>query len=150
MEALLAFGVNWKLLVIQAVNFSLLLVILYRYLYKPLFKILDERQQKIAAGIKDAEDARNEKTRIEASKDGILLSAREDGGKIVETLRKQGIEEERRLLREAQEKSAVLLDESRKKAEEERAYILRESEKEVAKMAVLAAEKILRTNSTAA
>ena len=144
MEALLAFGVNWKLLAIQAVNFSLLLLILYRYLYKPLFAILDQRQKKIAQGIKDAKDAEEEKGRIEEGKNEILRSAREDGGKIVDGLRKQAIEEERRILREAQEKSVALLDDNRKKAEEEREYILRESEKDIARMAVLAAEKILR------
>ncbi len=150
MEALLAFGVNWKLLVIQTVNFSLLLLILYRYLYKPLFAILEERQKKIFQGLTDAKAATEERAEIEHEKDGILRSAREDGGKIVENLRKQGIEEERRMLREAQEKSASLLADSRKRAEEEKAYILRESEKEVAKMAILAAERILRSNSKTA
>jgi F-type H+-transporting ATPase subunit b len=128
----------------------LLLFILYRYLYTPLFKILDKRQAELAKGLNDAEAATKERAELEASKTSILQSAREDGGKIVEDLRKQGIEEERRLLREAQERSIALLEESRKKAEDERAYILRESDKDVARMAVLAAEKILRGAKTGA
>ncbi len=145
MEALLAFGVNWKLLLIQAVNFSVLLVILYRYLYKPIFALLEKRQAEIAKGLTDAEAATKERAQIEEQRGGILLAAREEGGKIVEGLRKEGIESERKMLREAQEKTAAMLAEARTDATEERAYILRESEKELARIAVLAAEKILRS-----
>jgi F-type H+-transporting ATPase subunit b len=143
MDVLSAFGVNWKLLVVQAVNFSLVLLILWRFLYRPLFAMLEKRQKAIAKGLEDAKAAESARAEITAQKDGILLSAREEGGKIVEGLRKEGTEAERKTLREAQEKSAAILAESRNKAEEERVHILRESEKEVAKMAVLAAEKVM-------
>ena len=149
MEVLQAFGINWKLLLIQGVNFGLLLAILYRYLYKPLFAVLDKRQAEIAQGLKDAEASSKERIELADSKDAILQSAREEGGKIVDGLRKEGTEQERKIVRDAQEKSQALLSDAKQKAEEEKAYMLRESEKEVAKMAVLAAEKILRTAHTA-
>ena len=150
MDALLAFGINWKLLLIQMVNFGLLLAILYRYLYKPLFAMLDKRQAEIAKGLKDAEASSKEREEIASSKADILQSAREEGGKIVDELRKEGSVEERKLIKDAQEKSQSLIAEAKQKAEEEKAYILRESEKEVAKMAVLAAEKVLRTANSGA
>ncbi len=144
MEALLAFGVNWKLLLIQAVNFTLLLALLYRYLYKPLFAILEKRQQLIAEGLADAEAARKEKDDVLATKEEILRSAREEGGKVAKDLKRQASEDEQKMIRGAQEKTALMLEEARTKAEAEREHILRESEKDVARMAVLAAEKILR------
>ncbi len=147
MEALLAFGVNWKLLLIQAVNFSLLLAILYRFLYRPVFALLEKRQAVIAKGLEDADRAAKERSVIAGEKDGILRSAREEGGHIVEGLRKDGIENERKMVRETQEKTAAMLADARAKGEEERTHILRESEKEVARMAVLAAEKILRASA---
>ena len=104
----------------------------------------------ILASLKQATAAKEAEIAIKGEKEGILRTAREDGGKIVEDLRKQAIEEERRLLREATEKSVAILADGHKKAEEERAYILRESEKDVAKLAILAAEKILRTNGKTA
>ncbi len=146
MEALSAFGVNRELLLIQVANFGLLLFILYRFLYKPLFAILEKRQIEIQKGIDDAKSATEEKERIANEKDAIMQSAREEGGKIVEGLRKEGLEAERKMLRESQEKSTILLGEARAKAEEERAYLLRESEKEIARIATLAAEKILRAS----
>ncbi len=144
MEILHAFGIEWKLIVIQALNFAVVLFVLHRYAYKPVMAMLEKREQTIREGIEAAEGAMKEKERTEEARTQILLEAREEGGKIVEDLHKQGIEAERKMLREAQEKSAATLAEAKSKAEEERDYILRESEKEVARMATLAAEKILR------
>ena len=144
MEVLAAFGVNWKLLLIQGVNFGLLLILLYRFLYKPLFALLEKRQRVIEGGLEDAKKAREEKEGIEKEKGVILASAREEGGKLVEQLRKEAIAQEKSILREAQEKSTAMFTEARVKADAEREHVLRESEKEIARMAVLASEKILR------
>ncbi len=144
------FGIHWKLLAAQMVNFSIALFVLHRYVYKPIFAILEKRQQKLAQGLEDAELVAQEKVRIEVEGVKVLAHAREEGGKLVETLRKQGLDEEHRILREAQEKSVAMLGDAKKLADEERVYMLRESEKEVARMAVLAAEKILRTSNAKA
>ena len=149
MEIFHAFGIEWKLLVIQMINFGVVLFVLYRYAYTPIMTVLAKREKLIADGVTAAEAAQREKEAIVQEKDAILLSARVEGGKIVEELRKEGGIEERKIIKEAQEKSQTLLLNAKAHAEEERAFILRESEKEVAKMAVLAAEKILRTAHTA-
>ena len=148
-DTLTAFGVNWKLLLIQGVNFGLLLLLLHRYLYKPIFAMLEQRQRVLEKGLADAEDAQREKENIEKEKGTILASAREEGGKLMEELRKQAIEQEKSIIRNAQEKSAAMFSETREKADAEREHILRESEKDVARMAILAAEKLLRSGHTA-
>lgn len=144
MDALLAFGVNWKLLLIQGLNFGLLLLILYRFLYKPLFALLDKRQLAIEKGLKDAEAAAHEKEKVLAEKGAILASAREEGGRVADGIRKQATEAQIETFRGAQEKSMNIITEARARADAEREHLLRESEKEIARMAVLAAEKILR------
>lgn len=147
MEIIQVFGIHWKLLVAQLVNFTIVLFVLHRYLYKPVFAMLEKRQALIAKGIEDAANAAIEKEGIESTKTEILRASREEGGEIVKTLRMKAIEAEHEILRDAQEKSVAILGEARKNAEEERAHILRESEKDVARMAVLAAEKILRAGA---
>ena len=51
-EIIRVFGINWKLLAIQAVNFGLLLILLHRFLYKPLLKVIEERQMHIKKELK--------------------------------------------------------------------------------------------------
>lgn len=146
MEIIEVFGVHWKLLAAQAVNFGIALFVLYRFVYTPIWKILDERQKKIAKGLEDAERAAREREHAMRERDSLIQAAREEGGKIVEELRKQGVVAGHAIVRAAQEKSAGILEEARRRAEDERAHLLRESEKEVARIAVLTAEKLLRSS----
>lgn len=59
MEAnfLTQFGIDWKLFVSQLVNFALILIILRLFVYKPVLKILKERNKKIKEGLDKAEEA---------------------------------------------------------------------------------------------
>lgn len=50
-------GIDWRLLIAQAVNFFLLLVILRLFVYKPLIGMMHERRKKIEEGIAKAEEA---------------------------------------------------------------------------------------------
>jgi len=144
MEILAVFGLDWKILLIQMFNFGVVLLLLRRFLYRPLVNMLDERNAKLKRGLEDAALAAREREAIAVERTGIVSAARAEGNTIVEGVRKDALERERLLLREAEEKSVAILTEAKAHAEEERAHILRESEREVAQMAVLAAEKILR------
>ena len=58
MEQLIhAFGIDARLILLQVINFGLLMAVLSYLLYKPVLKVLAERQEKIAQGVKDAEEA---------------------------------------------------------------------------------------------
>jgi len=50
-------GINWKLLVSQAVNFFILLVILRLFVYKPLLGVIKKRNEKIKEGLQKAQEA---------------------------------------------------------------------------------------------
>lgn len=48
--------INWFTVIAQAINFLILVWLLRRFLYKPILNAIDEREKKIAAQIKDADD----------------------------------------------------------------------------------------------
>lgn len=144
MEVLHAFGIDWKLIAIQFLNFGIALFVLYRYAYKPILGVIERRQEVIAKGVKDAQEAQEERERVERERTQILTSARKEADNIVTEIKKRAEEEARAMLREAQEKGNAMITESRRRGEEEKAYILKQSEKEIARMIVLGAEKILR------
>lgn len=56
-ELLSQLGIDWHLLLSQAVNFFLLLVVLRIFVYKPLIKLLRERRQRIEDGLMKAKEA---------------------------------------------------------------------------------------------
>ena len=53
-ELLTTFGINWKLLLAQGFNFAVVLLVLWKFLYQPVLKMLDERRAAIEKGVKDA------------------------------------------------------------------------------------------------
>src|ERR1700678_2255452 len=50
-------GIDWHLLLSQVINFFLLLLVLWYFIYKPLLKLLHDRKDKIEQGIVKAEEA---------------------------------------------------------------------------------------------
>lgn len=143
-ELFATFGVNWKLLLIQAINFGVLLSVLTYFLYKPVLKIIDERRQRIAEGVKKAEAAtlRLEEARKEG--EGIVGEAARNAEKIAAEARARASEQADEIVRNAESRAASTLKDAQAKAEEAKRQALKESEREIARAAILAAEKILR------
>ncbi len=48
--------IDWFTVIAQVINFLVLVWLLKKYLYKPILKAIDDREKKIAAQIKDAND----------------------------------------------------------------------------------------------
>ncbi len=145
MESLLqAFGIDAKLIVVQILNFVILAAALSYLLYKPLLKVLDEREAKIQQGIADAEAAASAKREADTDRKAVLATAHKEAEAVAARAAAHAKEEAAAAVAAAEEKAADLLARARAHGEQAKAQALTESEQEVAKLAVLAAEKILR------
>ena len=138
------FGINWKLLLIQVVNFGLLLAILHRYLYRPVLEMVDTRRTKIENSIRDAQKAEAELSLAEIQKGRILEEATQKGDSLIDAAKKHAESEEHVIMKEAHNKAVHLLNEAERRMAREREEMMQKVEREVARMAVLATEKILR------
>lgn len=143
-EIVSAFGIDVRLLIIQAVNFGALLLVLWWFLYRPVIKMIETRRLKIEEGVRDAESAEKKLNEIENEKDSIITVATKKAEDIVMNSKKAAEEKEKELLAEAYSKNERVLEEGRARAKEEARILIKESESEIAKMAVLGAEKILK------
>ena len=139
-----AFGIDGRLIVIQIVNFGLLLLALWYFLYTPVLNIIDRRQKKIEQGVKDAEAATRELEAADAKKSDILTEANVEAEAVVKRARDHAEKKGAKIVSDAQERGERTLLDAKTKAEEMKRRAQKESEKEVAKAAILAAEKILR------
>ncbi len=146
MEALIGtFGIDWHLIVVQMVNFVLVVVVLTYFLYRPLIRAVDARTKKIAAGIRDAEAALKTKEEIESTRTGILAEAHHAGTLITARAEEQAQKERSELVHAAEVQARHIRDDAARAAEEDVRKLKAAAETELAKSAVLAAEKILRT-----
>lgn len=142
-EILHAFGIDWRLIVIQIFNFGVLAGILWYFLYTPVLKLLNDREEKIKNGILDAEDAARAKSEADVEKTAILKDAHGEAGQIVARATTYAEEKEKKILHEASEKIARDIASAKALSEELKAQALKESESEIAKLAILGAEKVL-------
>ncbi len=73
-----ALGLDWKLLVEQALAFLILVALLGKYVYPTLIKAIDDRRETIEAGLKAAETSRKDMEKAEAKIEELLAAARKD------------------------------------------------------------------------
>ncbi len=144
MEVFHAFGIDWRLLIIQVVNFGLLMLALWVFLYKPLMRLLDERRTKIAQGVEDARLAAENLAHAEDEKKSIVTAAAKEADAALERARKSASEIDKKAQTDAEEKASRILSAAEKESEELRAQALLGAKEEMAKLIVLGAEKALR------
>jgi len=145
MEQLItAFGIDAKLIIIQILNFGILAGLLTYFLYKPLLNILKQREEKIAQGIRDAEGAAKAKASADEEKKGILSIAHKDAAEVGAKAKAYADEKAVAIAAEAQIKAESIVKNAEAKSEEIKEQARKDSEAEVAKLAVLAAEKVLK------
>ncbi len=143
-----AFGLDGSLLLAQAINFGVLMVVLWFVLYKPVMKMLEARRQKIAQGVEDAEKAAQKLATADEEASSRVRGAEQEADSILTLARKSGQTERERIIKEAEARSAAIEADADARAKETAAKTLRDSEKEVARLAVLAAEKVLRQKAS--
>ena len=143
-EIVHAFGLDIRLIVIQMFNFAILVGVLWYFLYTPVLNLIRDRQSKIEQGVRDAEEAGEKLKDAEAERAKVLSGAQHEAGNIVERAHHHAEQRGAEIIQEAENKAARILDDAGEKGEEIKRTAEKESEAEIAKLAVLAAEKILR------
>ncbi len=143
-EVFSAFGLDGKLIVIQIINFGLLLLALWYFLYTPILNLINERQRTVAKGVEDAKRAEAKLERAEGEKQEIIKQAHSEAGTIVSRSKEHAEKQGADIRAEAEQKHDRILAEAKQKAEALKRDAQKESEKEIARTAVLAAEKVLR------
>ena len=139
---LTTFGVDWHLLLINAINFGLLLLVLWYFLYAPVMKMLEERRARVVQGVHDAEAAAQKLREIEASRASALQAAGKEADALVAAARAAGAQKERDLVQKGEAAAQRAVAEAQAQALELKARSIEESKQEVAKLIVLGMEKI--------
>ena len=146
-QIITVFGIDWKLIAIQAVNFGIVLFVLERFLYRPVIKMIDERKEKIEQGVEDAEAASGELQKAEAKARELISKAETEARETLTSGKRVADEKAEKIRVETEEKNRMILEATRKEGEEIKRRALEDSREEIVRLGILAAEKILRKQS---
>lgn len=137
------FGVNWKLLLAQIVNFGILFFVLKRYAYGPVVAMLEERRAKIKKGLEDAAASEQALRDAEAKEDEIVEAANKRAlatvAKAEDLAREKGAE----IVKVAHEKAEAVAGAAERRMGEERAKMLDDIHHDAHELVELATARVL-------
>ena len=133
-----------KSLIIQAVNFILLLIVLHRFLYKPLLAKMEERSGAIKRSLDEAQAARAEAARQQDENAARMKAAYTEAASIREQALKEAAEEQRRLVEGARAESQRMIEAAKAQMDADVRRAREELRREVGDLAVAVAEKLIR------
>ena len=143
MELLQNLGIDWRLFIAQLVNFLILAIVLYKLLYKPVLKALDDRRGKIEKGLEDAKKVGEELERTKEVKKKELEKAKIEARKIIEDA--QGLAEKsgQEIKIKAKEEVEKLITAARAQIVDEKERMLSDAKKELTNLVIGISEKVL-------
>jgi len=129
-------GIQWQKLLVQGIDFSVALVVLWIFVYKPIFKILDERKAKIADGLAGAEKIKAELAKTEADRQKTLADASDLANKIIADARAAATRVTEQEAQKAIATAEQIIAKAREAAAQERAAMLAQLKREVGRLVV--------------
>ena len=135
-ETLEMLGIQWQKLIIQLICFTVMLLVLKRFAFKPVFTILEARKAKIAEGVANADKIKAELAKTEAERQRILTQASDVANQMIEQAR-----EAANRVREVETQKAIaaaeqIIAKAREAAAQDHAKMLAELKREVGRLVV--------------
>ncbi|HOU98019.1 MAG TPA: F0F1 ATP synthase subunit B [Bacteroidales bacterium] len=126
------------------IAFSILLFILGKFAWKPILKMLHEREESIEKALQAAEEAKLEMQKLQANNEQIVAEAR----KQADTIIKEAREIKEKMISDAKNAAAIeaekVLNNAKAAIESEKNQAMNEIRNQIADFSVLIAEKIIR------
>src|SRR6185436_1195717 len=141
-ETLQQFGVDWPQFGAQCISFLLVAGALYKFAYKPVLAVLEERRKKIAEGLANADKMKQELAQAQTKAQEILTQAGAQGAKMIEEARAAAAR-----VQEAETQKAIaaandIVTKARQAMEAERGRMLSDLRREVGRLVVSTAAKV--------
>ena len=140
MEAL---GINLGMLIVQIIAFTIVLLTLNAWVYKPMLNMMETRKQKIAQGLEDARVAAEARASAEKEAAKIITDAQTEASKIVREATERAALAGQDVKAAAEAEAAKAREAAITEAEVERNRILGDLRSQVAGLAIAAANKLV-------
>jgi F-type H+-transporting ATPase subunit b len=131
-------------LIVQMVNFGLLLAVLWKLLYRPLVAKMEERTAAIKKSLEEAQLARAEAQRQREEHAARLRDAYAEAQVIREAALKEAAEEQRKLVEAARAEAQRLVGSARAQIDSDVRRAREELRREMGEMATSVAERLIR------
>ncbi len=137
-------GLNAIYFIGQLVTFSIVLLVLWKFVFNPVAKKLTERTEKIEKSLNDATRIEKEKQEFAVWKNQEMTKARQEASSIVTSAQTEAGHAKQQILDQTKIDQQKLIDQAKSQIESEKSRVLSEAKGELADMVTNATEKILK------
>ena len=130
------FGVDWPHLIAQIISFSIVCTLLYFFAYKRVLAMLEERRQRIAESLANAEKIKSDMARAETQRQEILSQANVQATKLIDEARAAAAKVQEQETQKAIASAEQIIAKAREAAAADHARMLAELKKEVGRLVV--------------
>lgn len=139
------FGLRSDIFVAQLVNFLIVLLVLWKFAYKPILRMLEEREAKIAKSVADADAIAVRVADLEREREEVILTARKDAQVIMAEAVAQSEARKDEMVEAAKREVERVITKSKQQMVVDREAMLRDVRKDIVDIAMKAAARIIHT-----
>ena len=148
MDLLAKLGINWGLLLAQGVNFTLLLGVLSVFLYKPVFRLIDQRRELVRKSVADAKKLEQQLREMDRIRSERIATLDRECGEILAKTKCEAEQVKQEFLTLAQREADRILEKGRASLAQERTRVMTEVSSTLSTLILRATEAILRREFT--
>jgi F-type H+-transporting ATPase subunit b len=130
------FGVDWPHLISQIISFSIVCALLYRFAYKRVLSMLEQRRQKISEGLANAEKIKAELARTDAQRLEVMAHVNAQATKMMEEARAAAAHVQKQETQKAISAAEQIVVKAQEAAAQEHARMLTQLKREVGHLVV--------------
>ena len=145
-----AFGVDLVKLAFQIINFLLILYLLNRFLFRRVLAMLDERHERIAKGLEDAEAAARDRELARVEREAALDEARKEAQAMISRATKIADDSRAEIVAAAKAEAEKVVARATEEITAEKQRAISELRAQVADLALQAAGKLVGSEMNAA
>ena len=127
------------------VNLLVLYLVFKKFLFKPVMKVINEREDMIKQQFDDAKKSQEEADALKASYDEKLESAKTEADEIIVNARNRAQEEHEAALEKTRKETEVMLEKAKANIATEKEKATEAAQADIARLALIAARKIVKT-----
>lgn len=137
-------GINLKIFIAQLFNFVLVLLVMWKWVYQPLVKLLDARAERIAESLHNAEAIEKRMEGIKQEQDRLIAQAKNEAAVLLEQARDSAHKQKKDLLENAKQEVRQVISQGKDQLKAEKSQMVREAKEELIELAIVATRKIIK------
>lgn len=136
-------GLDVQVFVGQLINFTIIFLILWFFVFKPVAKKLTERTDKIEKALKDADLTTKEREEFGIWKEEEMSKVKGKAGDIIAQAKNDADAVRQETLRQTKEEQTKLVAQAKAAIEKEKEKAIKEAKAEIAELVIMATEKVI-------